>query len=322
LTFLPLHSGAASGGIALPDCSRSDRYRFVNTGRPLDAAAVAAMLILCASWGLNQVAIKFALVDFPPLIQGALRSAGALPVVFVAAHLRGVRLGARDGTLMAGLTAGTLFGFEFIFIYYALTLTTASRGVVFVYTAPVFVGLGARLFLGEWFSVAQWSGLALSFLGMLVAIGVPDPTVGASTLLGDALMIVGAALWAATTLFLKASSLAHVPTEKTSLYQYAVSGIIFAAGAPLAGEAMTHWPRPVAVSWLAYQSIWVLGVTFTIWFGLVVSYSASRLSAFSYLTPLFGVAAGHYILGDPLTPTFAVAVALVIAGLVLVNRPR
>jgi drug/metabolite transporter (DMT)-like permease len=42
----------------------------------------------------------------------------------------------------------------------------------------------------------------------------------------------------------------------------------------------------------------------------------------SFLTPLFGVAAGHFIMGDPLTPTFAAAVIFVVAGLVLVNRPR
>jgi drug/metabolite transporter (DMT)-like permease len=66
----------------------------------------------------------------------------------------------------------------------------------------------------------------------------------------------------------------------------------------------------------------VLAITFTVWFALVVKYSASRLAALSFLTPLFGVAAGHFIMGDPLTPTFAVAVILVVAGLVLVNRPR
>jgi drug/metabolite transporter (DMT)-like permease len=46
------------------------------------------------------------------------------------------------------------------------------------------------------------------------------------------------------------------------------------------------------------------------------------LSAFTFLTPLFGVAAGYLVLSEPLTPAFAAAVALVIAGLVLVNRPR
>ena len=54
----------------------------------------------------------------------------------------------------------------------------------------------------------------------------------------------------------------------------------------------------------------------------MLRYSASRLSVFTFLTPIFGVAAGHLVLGEPLTPGFALAVALVVAGLVLVNRPR
>jgi len=46
------------------------------------------------------------------------------------------------------------------------------------------------------------------------------------------------------------------------------------------------------------------------------------LAAFTFLTPLFGVAAGHIVLNEPLTPAFALAVALVAGGLLLVNRPR
>ena len=60
----------------------------------------------------------------------------------------------------------------------------------------------------------------------------------------------------------------------------------------------------------------------SVWFTMVARYSASRLSAFTFLTPLFGVFAGHVVLGDPITPAFAGAVALVIGGLILVNRPR
>jgi drug/metabolite transporter (DMT)-like permease len=292
----------------------------VKTGRPLDALAIGAMLVLCASWGLNQVAIKFALADIPPFIQGALRSLGALPVVIVVARLRGVPLLSRDGTLVAGLVAGTLFGLEFAFIYRGLVWTTASRGVVFVYTAPFFIAFGARVFLHEWLSPTQWGGLALSFLGIVTAMGAPDPTVDASVLMGDGLLIIGGMLWAATTLVMKGTVLAGAATEKTSLYQFAVSAAVFVMAAALFGERMDRMPGPAALSWLAYQAIWVLGITFTIWFGLVVRYAASRLSAFSFLTPLFGVAAGHLIMGDPITPTFAVAVALVVAGLVLVNR--
>src|SRR5579864_6998550 len=176
------------------------------------------MLVLCASWGLNQVAIKFALADIPPFIQGALRSLGALPVVIVVARLRGVPLTARDGTLVAGLVAGTLFGLEFAFMYYGLLFTTASRGVVFVYTAPIFIALGARIFLHESLAPGQWAGLALSFLGIVVAMGVPDPTAGTGILIGDALMIAGGVLWASATLVIKCTVLATAPTEKASIY--------------------------------------------------------------------------------------------------------
>ena len=65
----------------------------------------------------------------------------------------------------------------------------------------------------------------------------------------------------------------------------------------------------------------MVGLTFVIWFALVVNYSASKLSAFTFITPLFGVAASYFILHDELTLAFGVAALLVIAGLYLVNRP-
>ena len=280
------------------------------------------MVVLCLSWGLNQVAIKLALPEIPPMTQGALRSFGALPVVLIIAQLRGVPLTARDGTLAAGLVAGALFGLEFICIYAGLVWTTASRGVVFVYTAPFFIALGARLFLHERLVPLQWGGLALSFLGIVVAIGFPDPTVDGRILLGDGLLIAGGVFWAATTLIIKGTSLARVSAEKTTIYQLAMSALLLGIGAAVTGERMAGVPGAVALGSLAYQTVWVLAITFTVWFALVVNYSASRLAALSFLTPLFGVAAGHFIMGDPLTPTFAVAVVLVVAGLMLVNRPR
>ncbi len=291
-------------------------------GRPLDAAAITLMIVLCLSWGLNQVTIKLALPEIPPMMQGALRSFGALPAVLIIARLRGVRLTARDGTLAMGLLAGALFGLEFICIYAGLVWTTASRGVVFIYVGPFFIALGARLFLRERLVPLQWAGLALAFLGIVVAVGFPDPTVDGRVLLGDGLLIAGGLFWAATTLIIKGTSLARAPAEMTTIYQLAVSALLLTIGAAVLGERMTRMPGALALGSLVYQTIWVLAITFTVWFALVVKYSASRLAALSFLTPLFGVAAGHFILGDPLTPTFAVAVLLVVVGLVLVNRPR
>ncbi len=74
-----------------------------STGRALTPGAVALMLMLCLSWGFNQIAVKLALPDVPPMLQALIRSAGALPVMLVIGWLRGVKFFERDGTLWPGL---------------------------------------------------------------------------------------------------------------------------------------------------------------------------------------------------------------------------
>jgi drug/metabolite transporter (DMT)-like permease len=289
--------------------------------RPLSAGAIALMLMLCLSWGFNQIAVKLALPDIPPILQATIRSAGALPVLLLVGWFRGVKFFERDGTLAAGLFAGLLFGFEFVLIFRGLLLTSASRAVVFLYTAPFFVALGSYQVLGERLSLSQWLGLALSFAGVALAIGMPQADVDASVLLGDLMIVGGGALWAATTLVAKSTRLRFAPPEKALGYQVAVSIPILGLSAWLSGETLVRVPGPLALSLMAYQAIWVVGTTFTLWFALVKTYSASKLSAFTFITPLFGVVASYFIMHDVLNPVFGAAALLVMAGLYLVNRP-
>ena len=291
--------------------------------RPLDAASMALVVFICFCWGFNQPAVKLAILEgVPPLTQCAIRSSLATLMVLGIMRLRSLPIAARDGTLAAGLVCGALFGFEFLLIYRGLLFTTASRAVLFIYLAPFFVVIGARwLFPGDRFGVMQWIGLVMALVGMVVAFGVPAPAISPDQLLGDLMMATAALSWAATTLVIKASSLSRVSPEKTLLYQIGVCVPIVAAGALIFGERITALPSALALGSLAYQTI-VVGSTFSIWFMLIVKFSASRLSAFTFLTPLFGVAAGHFVLGEPLTPAFSLAVLLVAGGLILVNRPR
>jgi drug/metabolite transporter (DMT)-like permease len=292
-----------------------------SAGRPLSPGAVALMLMLCLSWGFNQIAVKLALPDIPPMLQAMLRSVGALPVLLLIARLRGVKIFVSDGTLGAGLFAGLLFGIEFVLIYRGLLLTSASRAVVFLYIAPFFVALGSYQFLGERLRASQWSGLGLSFAGVALAIGVPQPNVDAKVLLGDLMIVVGGALWAATTLIAKGTALRKAAPEKALGYQVALSIPILGVAAWFFGETITRVPGPLALSLMAYQAFWVVGLTFLLWFSLVQTYSASKLSAFTFITPLFGVAASYFIMHDTLTLAFGAAALLVIAGLYLVNKP-
>src|SRR5215470_18073267 len=292
-----------------------------SAGRPLSQGAIALMLMLCFSWGFTQIAVKLALPDIPPILQATIRSMGALPVLLIVGWLRGVRFFERDGTLAAGLFAGLLFSFEFVLIFSGLRLTSASRAVVFLYTAPFFVALGCYQVLGERLSLSQWAGLGLSFLGVALAIGVPQADVDAKVLLGDLMIVGGGALWAATTLVAKGTRLRFAAPEKALGYQVALSIPILALAAWLSGETLTHTPGALSLSLVAFQAVWVVGTTFTLWFALIQTYSASKLAAFTFITPLFGVVASYFIMHDTLTPVFGVAAVLVIAGLFLVNRP-
>ena len=293
-----------------------------STSRPLDAVAALIMLALTLSWGLNQVSIKLALPEIPPFIQATVRSTGAFLVIALWARFRGVSLTTRDGTLAGGLVAGVLFGVEFLLIFPALEFTAASRATLFIYTAPFFVALGSGVLLGERLRAVQWLGLVCSFAGLVVAFGVPDVSRDGRQLLGDIMMVAAGAAWGATTLVIKASRLRSAPAEKVLAYQLAVSIPILGVGVAVMGERMAAIPSAWSLSWLTYQTFWVVSLTYAVWFAMVQRYSASRLSAFTFLTPLFGVASGHFVLGEPISWAFALAVALVVGGLVLVNRPN
>jgi drug/metabolite transporter (DMT)-like permease len=224
--------------------------------RPLDSAGMAVAVLLCLCWGFNQPAVKLALADIPPLIQCAVRSALATLIVAAWARVRGIPLIVRDGTFVPGVIAGALFAFEFILIYRGLLYTTASRAVLFIYLAPFFVVLGARLFLpSDRFGPMQWAGLVLSFLGMVIAFGLPTPAADPRQLLGDVMMVVAAMAWAATTLVIKASALNRISPERTLLYQLIVSVPIVAIAAAAFGERITHVPSALAIGALAYQTL-------------------------------------------------------------------
>jgi len=289
----------------------------------LDTVAVGSLLLCCLLWGLNQVAAKVALTQIPPLLQAGTRSLTAAALVALWARARGIELLSRDGTGRAGSWAGTLFAVEFACIFVGLQFTTASRMVVFIYLAPFVVALGMHFIArAERLRPEQWLGLAAAFCGVAWAFaeGFTRPAAGPRQWLGDALGVAAAVLWAATTLVIRATKLASAAPEKTLLYQLGISGVLLAAAGLALGE---HWPAAVSTrTWAAFgfQTVVVTFASYLLWFWLVRHYPATRLAAFTLLTPIFGLLAGVTLLGEPLTPRLLTALAAVAGGIALVNR--
>ena len=292
----------------------------------LDLRAVVLLLGCCAAWGLAQVAAKVSLAEMPPLTQAAVRSLGAALLLALWARARGLRIWQRDGSGRAGLLLGGLFAAEFACLFIGLQFTSASRMAVFLYSAPFVVALGMPLLnRSERLDRVQILGLLAAFAGVAWAYaeGFGAASAGPRQWLGDALGLAGALLWGLTTLALRGSVLAHALPEKTLMYQLLVSAVLLGLAAPLAGEV---WPAQLsAATWwgLGFQTVVVTFASYLVWFWLVRHYPATRISAFTLLTPVFGLLAGVVLLGEPATARLLVALVAVCAGIALVNRaPR
>jgi drug/metabolite transporter (DMT)-like permease len=291
----------------------------------VDGLAVALLLGCCAIWGLGQVAAKLTLSEIPPLMQAAVRSLGAALLLVLWSRARGLVLFRADGTGRAGLLAGSLFALEFGCIFVGLQYTSASRMSVFIYFAPFVVALGMPLISrSERLNRVQAAGLLLAFGGVVWAYfeGFVSPTAGPQQWLGDALGLAGALLWGLTTLTLRGTRLGSALPEKALLYQLAVSAAALGLASLVAGEP---WPARLtgASLWpLAFQTVVITFASYLVWFWLVRHYPATRISAFTLLTPVFGLLAGVGLLGEPLTLRLVVALAAVCAGIWLVNRVR
>jgi drug/metabolite transporter (DMT)-like permease len=287
----------------------------------LDAGAIALIILLCATWGVAQSAMKFTTDGISPLFQGGLRSIGATLIIGAWCAARGVGLFRRDAALPALLLCGALFAFEFALLYAGLALTTASRGVVFLYTAPCFVALGAHLFLkNDRLTPVRTIGLACAMAGLAIAFADSLRLPSARELLGDTLCLGAAIGWAATILVMKAK-LASEPPERVLFYQLLVSAITLPPVALALGEPGIFAATPAIWGAMAFQIILVASASYLAWFWMVANYPASRLSAFTFLTPVFGVAAGAVLLGETITPALATALTLIGAGIWLLNRP-
>lgn len=291
------------------------------TSRPaLDAFAVAMMVMLTFSWGLNQVAIKVSNVGYNPVFTVVVRSALAGLLVFLWCRWRAIPLFRRDGTLLPGIAVGALFGLEFVLMFVGLDYTSAARSALMINTMPFWVLIGGHFLLGERFTLVKLAGLAVAFGGVALIFSDELSLPGPQAIVGDMLCLAAGVLWAAITLIVKATRLSQASAEKTLLYQLAVSALVVAPFVPFAGPALRD-VTAIATASVVFQAAYVVAFTFVLWFWLMRRYPASGLSSFAFLTPAFGVILGGLLLGEPLSPRIFAALALIAVGLLLVNRP-
>lgn len=286
----------------------------------IDGKAGAAMVMICAIWGLQQVAIKAAEPDISAVLQIAIRSGIAALAVYLLARFKGEKFLLDPRTLLAGFGVGLSFALEFFFVSEGLRYTSASHMAVFLYTAPLFSAIGLHFFIRhERLSAVQWAGIAIAFGGVVLAIsGMGESSGGVNQLRGDIYGLLAGLSWGGSTILIRTTGLANCSSKQTLLFQLTGACIV------LSLLAMTmpnvHFTlSSVAWSSLVFQTVIVSFISYLIWFSLLCHYQASSLGILTFMTPIFGILAGVVILGEPLQIEFVLGSVLIVLGLIVVS---
>jgi drug/metabolite transporter (DMT)-like permease len=289
----------------------------------LDLKAIVAIVILTLLWGFNYTAVKFANEGISPVFACAVRSVIASICGVIYCLWKRERLFHTNIMLFHGFMVGLLFGLEFACIYFGLLYTDAARSVIFVYLSPFVVAIGAHFFLkGDRLTSLKILGLVLAFMGVVVVFYGRPHTAKPTMLIGDILEITAAVLWGTTTLYIKRFMAEKIHPINTFLYQLVFSiPILFIVSLILEPQWVTKIDFAIVIN-LFYQSVIVAFMSFFVWFNLIHSYAVSRLAAFTFLTPLFGVLFGTLFLSEEFTTSLMIGLPLVSLGIFFVNWRR
>jgi drug/metabolite transporter (DMT)-like permease len=277
----------------------------------LDLHAIILITGCCLIWGYQQIAIQAIADEVPLLMQLTIRSIIAGACVWVWMAFKGIKPFQPDRTFMPGMIAGLLFFTEFVLLYSALEYTNTSRAITFLYLAPFIVALVLPIFIPA--ELIAFAGLAFAFHDGFSSSAV-------HFWFGDIAVIGAAMAWAFTTIVVRATTLGQIQPERTLFFQLffssiALIGLCFAYEIPLPETLSTN-----AMASLFLQSVIIAAASYLFWFWLLRHYLASKVAAFSFLTPMFGLLFGFFLGGDPINSSLIAAFISIVLGIYLVNR--
>lgn len=287
----------------------------------MDAIGAAALIAFALHLAFNQVVIKVTNGGFGPVFSAGIRSSGAVVVLLIWMYLRGISFKVPRAAIPAGLLVGVIFGVEFMMLFSALDFTTVSRASVIFYSMPVWLAIASHFLIpSDRMSGGRIIGLGLAMAG--VALALLDRSDTTASLAGDILALGSALSWAAIALCVKITPLAQVPPAQQLLFQVTISAPILLIAGVSSGDILRD-PQLIHVAGLLFQIVAVASLGFLAWFWLLTIYPASSVASFSFLSPVFAVILGWLLLREEVGAQVWVALALVSAGIYLINRrPR
>ncbi|TSE19044.1 2A78: carboxylate/amino acid/amine transporter [Tepidimonas alkaliphilus] len=277
----------------------------------------AEFVLLAALWGASFLFTRQAALEFGPVATAWLRvavaSAVLLPMVALAGQGAALRRHAGRILALGLLNAGIPFG---LFAYAVLSISTGLAAILNA-TTPLFGALVAWAWLGERPERGRAVGLALGLAG--VAMLSWDKADFHSGGTGWAVIAcLGATLLYAVAASYTKRYLAGVPALATA------AGSLLGAAIGLAWPAWMGWPSGTVGSlsaWGAAAAAGVLctGLAYVLYFRLIEAAGPARTLTVTFLIPVFALAYGALLLGEPITPWMLVCGAVILVGVALAS---
>ena len=286
---------------------------------PFHAALFA--LFLCFLWGGLAPAIKIGLTGAPPIALAGFRFGIGLCAIAGWCWWNRIDLRVKQGEWFSLIAITTVFTTQIVCLNLGTSFTSAIHSTILLSTHPIFVTLLAHLFIpDDRLSGAKMIGLAVSFLGVVAVFTDRWTGVGGTWFVGDLLLLVSSFLLGAILVMTK------ILMRRINLYKLLIYQMLFGVpvflGVSLFIEGTSRYAlsSPPVLLAVAYQGFVVAAFFFVAWSHLLDRYPASKLTAFSFTTPIFGVGLSYLLLGELVTAGLVIGVALVAVGIYLVNR--
>ncbi len=288
---------------------------------PLQAIFVA--VIVQSLWGGNPIAVKLGLEAFPPLWSAFIRFVIGAICVVAWAKSQGIRLRptASEWPGLVGVSA--MFTLQIALMNIGFDRTTGALGVILISTYPLWGALVAPWMVpGDRLTMTRVAGLFVAFLGTALVLARGEGVDASSvTGLGNVIVIISAFLLGLRLAF-SARVLRGLDNVKLTVWQGLLSLPVFLVGALLFEDIAWDnlgW-RPVLG--LLYQGVVIAGFGFTINHWMLKRYNPSVIVGFGFVSPVCGVLAAAWLLGETLSWSIAAGAAAVGVGLVFVTWDR
>ena len=283
------------------------------------ASAYAAAVGMTFAFGMSFVATKYALRGFEPLLVALLRFTLAGAILWALWRLR------REREVLSRHDLGrlALMGFVSLTVYFSfenlgIAHTSASQAAILIATIPVFVAVLNVFTLREPMAARQWTGVALSFTGIILLVSFGGQSSGGTA--GGDLLVLAASLSAAVYSLMARSLLLRRSALTVTTFQN-LFGALFMLPLALVEAAVVgvRRPTPDAVGGVLFLTVMCSVIAY-----LLLNYAfrfieASRLTVFINLTPVIGVAFAFLVLGERFTAAQAAAAVVVVLGVWLAN---